>query len=48
MEKPNPKDFGYTRRYGWTDKIKLQAYRRAMSEYQKIIYEQKERKDNGA
>lgn len=41
MNKPKPTDFGYTNKYGWPDHVKLQAYRKAMSEYQKFIYTRK-------
>ena len=38
MEKPKPADYGYDDKYGWPDKDKRQAYRHAMSEYQKYLY----------
>lgn len=39
--KPKPKDFGYSKKYGWPDKDKLQKYRHAMSLHQKYIYNEK-------
>jgi hypothetical protein len=38
MDKPKPIDFGYDMKYGWPDKEKRQAYRKAMAEYQKYLY----------